>query len=137
MTPRDLAATHAAAFANARAWRAREFAGLLAQPGCFVTGDALCFALVRVIGDEAELLTLATHPDHRRQGHAQAVMQDWMATARARGATQAFLEVAADNDPALALYHGCGFAIAGRRKGYYLRPDGSRTDALVLRSALG
>lgn len=136
MTPEQMEATHAAAFTQARAWRAAEFAALLERPGGFVVGDARCFALGSVVAGEAELLTIATHPDHQRQGHALAVMRAWMAEAVARGAEVAFLEVAEDNTPARALYERCGFAEAGRRRGYYRRSDGGRVDALVLRRLL-
>lgn len=132
MTPDQLAATHAAAFDSERPWRAEEFAGFLAQPFCFVTGDARAFALVRVLADEAELLTLATHPDHRRQGLAAAVMNGWMAEAARRGAARAWLEVAADNGAAQALYARAGFQVSGCRSGYYRRDGRAPADALVM-----
>ena len=81
--------------------------------------------------DEAELLTIAAHPDHRRKGLAQNLMQSWTQAAAARGARTAFLEVAADNAGAIALYLRCGFVETGRRKGYYARPDAGRVDALL------
>jgi ribosomal-protein-alanine N-acetyltransferase len=132
MTPDQLAATHAAAFTLERPWSASEFATLLSQRFCFVTGDTRGFALVRVIADEAELLTLATDPRYRRRGLATAVMAGWMAEARHRGATRAWLEVAADNDAALALYAGAGFSVLGRRRGYYRRDDEPAVDALTM-----
>ena len=46
-----------------------------------------------------------------------------------------FLEVAADNDAAIALYEGLGFKIAGARKAYYQRTGGANVDAVIL--ALG
>lgn len=131
-TPEAMAETHAAAFAPSRPWRAEEFSDLLATPGCFATGDATCFALVRVIAGEAELLTIATAPEHRRQGLARARMANWMAEAAARGATRAFLEVAADNPAARALYGAMGFAETGRRPGYYPRPCLPACDAVVM-----
>lgn len=131
LTPEAMAQTHAAAM-QSRPWRAGEFAALLAQPGTFATGDAACFALVGVIADEAELLTIATHPDHRRQGRARACMAAWMREAAARGAARAFLEVADDNAPALALYQAMGFARSGLRPGYYPRPEGPAADAVVM-----
>jgi ribosomal-protein-alanine N-acetyltransferase len=46
-----------------------------------------------------------------------------------------FLEVAADNLAAIALYQATGFIKVGVRKGYYPHPDGAK-DALVMRRAL-
>jgi ribosomal-protein-alanine N-acetyltransferase len=57
---------------------------------------------------------------------------EFMATARQNGAARAFLEVAADNSPAIALYHTCGFAKAGLRRAYYHTAQGAMLDALVL-----
>ena len=102
-----------------RAWSAAEFAALLASPHVFVTGDARGFALGRVIADEAELLTLATDPGHRRQGRAHACLAAFAEEAQARGAATAFLEVAEDNAAALALYAQAGFGETARRAGYY------------------
>jgi ribosomal-protein-alanine N-acetyltransferase len=56
-----------------------------------------------------------------------------MAAAAAAGARDMHLEVSETNEAARALYAGAGFAVSGRRRGYYA--DGS--DALVLRRALG
>ncbi|MEO0380269.1 MAG: GNAT family N-acetyltransferase, partial [Pseudomonadota bacterium] len=83
---------------------------------------------------EAELLTIATHPDHRRQGIARALMQDWMRSASALAET-AFLELAADNAGAAALYAQFGFECVAQRPNYYVRPD-HRIDALILRAPL-
>ncbi|MCZ7594452.1 MAG: GNAT family N-acetyltransferase [Hyphomicrobium sp.] len=43
-----------------------------------------------------------------------------------------FLEVASDNDPAIALYKSLGFKTAGRRKAYYQRGAGESVDAIIL-----
>lgn len=136
MTPEELSATHKAAFAPARGWSAQEFATFLADVNCFAAGDARAFALVRVTLDEAELLTIATAPDHQGQGLAGKVMADWLTTARNRGATRAFLEVAEDNRAALALYARSGFAPCGRRRGYYSRAGAPAVDAIVMARSL-
>lgn len=136
MSPADMAALHAVGFAHARPWSRTEFAELLAHPGCFVTGSVDCFALVRVVLDEAELLTIATHPTRLRQGLARACMAGWQTTAHVRGATRAFLEVAADNAPAIALYLSGGFETCGTRAGYYRRKDARTVDALVMARTL-
>ncbi|MFC3612399.1 GNAT family N-acetyltransferase [Lutimaribacter marinistellae] len=132
MTPAQMASVHAAAFTQSRPWSAEEFEELLARSDTFVFGDEICFAIVRVLGPEAELLTIATDPAHRLKGHALAVMKEWHSAAQTRGAERAFLDVASDNAPALALYASCGYAACGRRKGYYRRGPDERVDAIVM-----
>jgi len=127
-----MAATHAGAFGQSRPWSADEFTQLLKNPVCFVTGNAACFALFRVVADEAELLTIATLPERQRQGLARACMADWQDIARNNGAGRAFLEVAADNLAATALYRACGFEISGSRRGYYRREGTIAVDALMM-----
>jgi len=132
MTPQALAETHAAAFTQSRPWTAEEFATLLDNRFTHVTGSAECFALFQVIADEAELLTIATHPRVQRQGLAQRCMVDWHSKALDSGATRAVLDVAADNHPAIALYEGCGYTPCGWRKNYYLRENSQKIDAIVM-----
>lgn len=131
-----LARRHAAAFARDAPWSETAFAGLLGLPGVFLCDTPEGFALGRVVLDEAELLTLAVAPEHRRAGAGRALLAAFEAAAAARGATTAFLEVAADNAPALALYVGAGWRQGGRRQGYYRRADGRAADALLLSRAL-
>ena len=136
MTPTDLAATHRAAFATERPWSAAEFADLLAQRGTILCGCVDSFVLGRVAFDEAEVLTLATHPAMRRRGLARAALADFCDSAVRAGAVTAFLEVAADNTPARALYDGLGFVQAGVRRAYYRRAGATPVDAIVLRRDL-
>jgi len=132
MTPKEMARLHAAAFDQSRPWSAEEFAALLETPGTFATGEAAAFALVRVIADEAELLTIATDPARRRQGRARALLETVHAEAAKRGAARIFLEVADDNLAARALYETCGYSVVGRRKRYYRRLDGPAVDAVIM-----
>lgn len=130
MTPDVLAALHAQCFDDApRPWSAREFDDLLAQPQTFLLTRPHGFLLARVILDEAELLTLGVAPDARRLGLGRDLTAEFAATSRQRGAASAFLEVAADNTPARALYAALGWQQAGIRRGYY-RPG---LDAIVMR----
>lgn len=132
-----MSACHARAFeGHGRSWSAVEFADLLTSVHVFAVGDARSFALGRVVAGEAELLTLATAPEHRRTGLARACLVQFEAQARARAGATAFLEVAEDNRPALALYTDAGFAETARRTGYYARAEGPNTDALILSKAL-
>ncbi|SIO40349.1 ribosomal-protein-alanine N-acetyltransferase [Rhodovulum sp. ES.010] len=136
MTPEALAALHALCFTYPRPWTSAEFAALLATPDTWLTGDATAFALGRAVAGEAELLALAVHPAARRRGLGRARLAGFEAGAQTRAAGEAFLEVAADNAAARALYQAAGYREAGRRPGYYAAPDGRRVDALVLRKAL-
>ena len=136
MTPDALARLHAAAFTQSRPWGPTEFADLLRGRFTHMIGDARSFALFQVIADEAELLTIATHPDHQRQGLARHLMAVWHAQAQNLGAARAFLEVAADNTSAMGLYAACGYMPCGRRRAYYRRRDGSDTDAILMECIL-
>lgn len=128
MTPEALADLHRRCFTNPRPWQAPEFASLLSGPGCFLLTRPQGFLLGRAIVGEAELLTLAVAPEARRAGLGRALVQEFADIARTRGAETAFLEVAANNAPALALYRALGWREAGRRRRYY----GPHLDALVL-----
>ncbi|QYX58509.1 GNAT family N-acetyltransferase [Roseovarius sp. SCSIO 43702] len=131
-----MAATHARAFAEqGRGWRAEEFAALLASAHVIAAGDADAFAVLRVVADEAEVLTVATDPARQRQGRARAALAAALAEATARGARRAFLEVAEDNAPARRFYAAEGFAQTGRRSGYYRRA-GAAVDAVLMARAL-
>lgn len=132
MTPAELAALHARCFAVPRPWNEGEFAGLLASSGCLLHATDDGFLLGRVAGGEAELLTLAVDPSARCTGQGRELVGRFLATSAAQGAEAAFLEVASDNDAALALYRATGWTPAGRRRNYYA----PGIDALVMRHAL-
>ena len=133
MTPHALAALHAKAFSATRAWSAQEFTDLLGHPGTFWRGDEYSFVLIRVVTDEAEVLTIATDPAQRRKGLARAALQAGENAARAAGAATMFLEVAEDNAAAQALYYAENYRQVGRRPGYYLSKNAAPIAALVLR----
>lgn len=132
MTPAEMAVLHAACFTTPRPWSEREIGDLLASPLCFALIEPGGFLLGRVVAGEAELLTLAVHPDQRRKGLGRGLVQGFVQETTQRGADSAFLEVAADNTAARALYAAAGFAPAGLRRGYYHSPDGAAQDALIL-----
>ncbi|WEK40597.1 MAG: ribosomal protein S18-alanine N-acetyltransferase [Candidatus Brevundimonas colombiensis] len=125
-----LAALHAEAFAAP--WNEAEIADLLQQAGVFAVEEADGFILIRVVLDEAEILTLAVRPEARRVGLGGRLVGHGALRAAQAGAVRLFLEVAEDNVAARALYQRAGFAQIGRRKAYYAAPTGGRTDALVL-----
>ncbi|MEM7496781.1 MAG: GNAT family N-acetyltransferase [Pseudomonadota bacterium] len=136
-----LAALDAAAFPDATAtFTAEDYLGFATagegvRPTAIIADQDLarCVAVLRFAADEVEVLTLGVIPSSRRTGSGRALLRTAFAVARRSGAVSMFLEVAANNDAARALYGSEGFAEVGRRSGYYRRRDGSRVDALVLR----
>jgi ribosomal-protein-alanine N-acetyltransferase len=135
-----LARLHAGCFEPA--WDEAAFSAFLNETVTFalLAGDAKDehgFILVRALAGESEILSLGTHPRARRHGLADALVDAACAEAHRRGSGRMFLEVAADNEAALALYRKAGFAAAGRRTAYYARPAGTAADAVVLSIALG
>ena len=125
-----LAALHRAAFEaqpGAEIWDAEALGELLALPGAFALivdagGSPLGFALGRVAAEEAEILTLALHPEARRLGLGRALVDALITRSAALGGRRVLLEVAADNNAARDLYAAAGFQQVGRRPGYYRRP---------------
>lgn len=134
MTPEILAALHARCFVVPAPWDAAAFAELLSAPGVVLLSDpdARGFLLARIVADEAEVLTLAVDPAHRRLGLGRVLMGRFDEAMQARGACTGFLEVAADNAAGRALYAACGWSEAGRRRAYYRTPGQSPVDALIL-----
>lgn len=101
-------------------------------------GSALAVAgVIRTVVDEAELLLLAASPERRGMGLGGLLLDALSEGARQAGAARMFLEVAADNAPALALYRSRAFTEVGRRAGYYRRPSGAVVDAVLLARDLG
>ena len=80
--------------------------------------------------DETDMMNVAVHPDFRRQGIAEALVNELVENLKKMGSHCLTLEVRASNAPAIALYEKLGFREIGRRKNYYRNP---REDALILR----
>ena len=80
--------------------------------------------------DESDVMNVAVHPDFRRRGIGEALVNALVAELKAMGSHCLTLEVRASNAPAIALYEKMGFHEIGRRKNYYRNP---REDALILR----
>jgi ribosomal-protein-alanine N-acetyltransferase len=105
-----LALMHGEAFA-ADAWDAASF---------------MSFLLLRVVADEAEVITLGVV--RKRRGVATHLLK--AALDRLVGVARVHLEVAEGNAGAIALYERFGFTRTGRRPAYY--PDGSAALTLTL-----
>lgn len=119
------------------AWTRSQCAGILPMPGVLLRlarteqGDPVGFSLSRTVAGSSELLLLAVHPDHRRMGVGQRLLQDFISSASNQGACEVHLEVR-ENNPAMSLYKAAGFHAVGRRRHYYTGGNGARFDALTL-----
>ena len=80
--------------------------------------------------DESDIMNIAVHPDWRRRGIAEKLIDYLVQELKKRGSHALMLEVRVSNDPAIALYEKLGFQQVGRRKNYYRNP---KEDALILR----
>jgi [ribosomal protein S18]-alanine N-acetyltransferase len=121
-------------------WPPQAIADIIAVAGFFgriawEDGEATGLALAQGLGEECEILALGVVPTRRRSGIGTALLFSTMTEARHRGARRLFLEVAADNIAARALYGAHGFVQIGRRTNYYRRVS-CLVDALVMRLLL-
>ena len=124
------------------AWSRRQVGDALVMPNthyllaaadggpCAEGSQAAGFALSRGAADEEELLLIAVDPEHRGRRIGSALLERFIAEARARGAVRLFLEMREGN-PAGSLYRRYGFATVGRRRDYYRRGSGLPLDAIT------
>lgn len=98
---------------HARFWTASEGAD----------GEPIAYALVWLVGDELEIIDVATAIAHRRRGAARALLATLLDAYRDAAREAAFLEARAGNDAAIALYSSLGFERTRVRRGYYANGD--------------
>ena len=90
------------------------------------------YASVMATADLADLQRIAVRPDRRGRGSGRRLLDEALRVAALGGADRMLLEVAADNETAIALYGSAGFGEISRRVGYY----GQGRDALVMARTL-
>lgn len=132
----EIAALHAKLFNPP--WDAGAVRSLLEHPAATsliaVAGSPkaiIGFVIGQLAADEAEILSIGVAPNWQRAGVAAGLLEGLARAARRGDAKRIFLEVAEDNDAALALYRKLGFVEIGRRKRYYERADRDPVDALT------
>ena len=84
----------------------------------------------QTVMDETDMMNIAVHPEHRKQGIAATLVNNLVDALKTRGSHSLMLEVRASNDPARKLYDKLGFQQVGLRKNYYRNP---KEDACILR----
>ena len=93
-------------------------------------GRVAAYVGVISVAPEGEITNVATHPDFRRRGLANALLTQLKLEAAKRGIYSIYLEVRRSNTPAQMLYQKQGFAVIGERKGFYKNP---KEDAILMR----
>jgi ribosomal-protein-alanine N-acetyltransferase len=109
-----------------RPWSAAIWRGELTSPyGLYLVvenGDEVLGHIgVRHVLGELHITTIAVRPEHRRHGHARALIG--AALAAYPNAGYVHLEVRPTNEAAVALYESLGFRTTGRRPRYYGAED--------------
>ena len=141
-TPADLASIMAIENASfpTDAWPESAMAAELASPhGRYAVaeedGSLIGYAGLRHLpgGSDSDVQTIAVAAQARGKGLGRRLLTELLETARARNATEVFLEVRADNPVARALYESEGFVEIGRRARYY-QPDD--VDAVIMKCDL-
>jgi ribosomal-protein-alanine N-acetyltransferase len=79
----------------------------------------IAFACSSLILDELHILEVAVDLNHRNKGFGAVLINQLLASAAARNAKRAYLEVRRSNFSAIRLYEKCGFETDAVRKSYY------------------
>ena len=120
------------------AWPAEQFRAeisgntrnfLIAESDGQIMGYASVF--LPSAGGGADLMTIAIHPDFRRQGIAKHLIEELERWAADRGADSMMLEVDIENQNAIALYAKLGYEKLNIRKNYY----GYGKDAQIMKKS--
>lgn len=94
-----------------------------------VGGAVAGYIVAWMVYDEIHILNIAVHPDFRRMGLGEALLEDCLDYFSGKGAKQAILEVRRGNLGAQKLYKKLGFEPIGVRKRYY---TDTGEDAIVM-----
>jgi len=136
-----LAQMHAGAFF--RGWPEMEMANYITTPdrtpvyvACDAGRRAAGFMVLRLAGNEAELLTIIVDNKKRARGIGAALLSAGFDDLLTCAVSAMFLEVDEANPPALKLYRRFGFKEVGKRRGYYQTKQGAPATALIMRCDL-
>lgn len=134
----EIAKIHGSLFSPA--WSEKSIVDLLEHPAstAFVAVTAgspktvIGFVMGQLAADEAEILTIGVDKVWQKKGIGLRLVEGLARAVKRAEAKKLFLEVATDNEGALALYTKAGFVGVGLRRGYYERQGAPKADALTL-----
>ena len=128
-----LAQMHAMCFE--KGWTEQAFSSLLGLPTTQGLLNHEGFVLCSICRDEAEILTLGVLPEARRKKVGTHLLENLFSFLKEQGVEILFLDVDAQNEPAVSLYLKVGFEQVGVRKGYYTHGS-QKHDALIFQKKL-
>ncbi|MDZ4993949.1 ribosomal-protein-alanine N-acetyltransferase [Clostridium perfringens] len=82
-----------------------------------------------IVFDEGDITNIAVHPDYRKQGVGNLLMDSLIALCKESNITSLTLEVRESNHPAQNLYKKHGFQEEGVRKNFY---DNPKENAIIM-----
>lgn len=94
-------------------------------------GQVRGFSIIKLAGEEAELLNLCVDPVVQGMGFGRDLLQTALVHAAGQKVEHMFLEVRISNVTAIALYRQLGFNEVGVRKNYY-PSENAREDAVIM-----
>ena len=93
------------------------------------SGRIVGYGGVAIVGDVADIHTLAVIPSHRRAGLASKILDQLESWATTKGIDALMLEMRAGNEEAQPLYEARGYQAISKRKNYYR----TGMDAIIMR----
>jgi [ribosomal protein S18]-alanine N-acetyltransferase len=90
------------------------------------------FIIGQIAADVSEIISIGVAPEWQKRGLGRILFDAFSRAVTRAGAKRVFLDVAADNAPAIALYASLGCSEVGRRTGYYMRHEAPSVDAIVM-----
>ncbi len=101
-----------------------------------VADEIAAFAMITKVIDQANIVELGVAKKFRRTGKARELLRIISSELARDGVLEITLEVSIENVAAINLYQSTGFDFVGVRRKYYTNPDGSKTDAHIMKSTL-
>ena len=89
------------------------------------------FYISDLVAGDSSLMNICVHPEFQGKGLGRALLNEYLARSKAKGAEAWFLEVRAGNRTAIGLYESEGFAEYCRRADYYGTGQ-DREDAVLM-----
>jgi ribosomal-protein-alanine N-acetyltransferase len=119
---------------NATAWSLATFWAELTQQNRYYLAlvdekkEIVGFGGVAFNGVDADIQTMVIKPEYQKKGYGKQLLDALLEKVKEHKSNRVFLEVVADNKPAISLYLSRKFEQIAKRSNYY--PNG--TDAVIM-----